>query len=83
MIASATTKVLFSLSTTAVQELKKTVPARKRSQLIETLLINYFTKKKQEQGWQAVAQLKQHYKKKNDPIKKSAVQWLHSDRRSH
>lgn len=81
--ATTTTKIIISLTTPAVEQLRKTVPARKRSALIEDLLQNYFAQKKQEQSWVAVERLRQKYHASTDSIKTTSVEWLRKDRRVH
>lgn len=83
MASPTMARIIFSMQASTVRELKKQVPTRKRSQLIEELLNDYFTKKKQAQGWSAVEQLRQRYQKKSDPVKISSVEWLQQDRRNH
>lgn len=78
-----TTKLVFSVAAAIAQEFKKRVPTRKRSQLIEELLTEYFVSENKQQAWQAVIHLKGIYKKSQDPIKLSVTNWLHRDRRSH
>ncbi len=76
-------KVLFSLDTAIITELKRRVTVRKRSELIEQLLSDYFHHEDEKKGWNSFRSLKKSYNKKTDPIHLGSVQWLSQDRRSH
>lgn len=76
-------KVLFSIDSNILIELKKRVPARKRSQLVENLLAKYFTHQNEQVGWDALQNLRKSYIKSNDPVKLSTIDWLRGDRSNH
>jgi len=78
-----TTRLVVSINLNLAERLKKTIPARKRSEFVEQAIAEYLIADEKKDWWQNVQNFQQQYSKKIDHIQEGAVSWLKKDRQSH
>lgn len=83
MNTNATTRLVFAIDIKIANELKKRIPARKRSQFIETLIEEQFDRDEKTAAWETIQKFRKTYNRSKDPIKLAVVDWVRKDRGSH
>lgn len=83
MSQSPKKRMVFSLSPAIEKQLKAEVPARKRSELVEELLQKHFQSLTMKKSIKQIEKIRKKYKKKDDPVRLSAVEWIRKDRKKH
>lgn len=78
-----TTRLVVSIHYSLAERLKKTIPARKRSEFVEQAIANQLITDEKNVWWQNVQRFRQNYSHQTDMVKEDAASWLKKDRQNH